>query len=32
VVALTPALRDVAELLWVRLQELAVVSANGPGG
>ncbi len=32
VVWLTPALRDVAELLWVRVQMLAVVSAGGPGG
>jgi uncharacterized membrane-anchored protein len=31
-VALTPALRDVAELLWIRLQMLAAVSAVGPGG
>ena len=32
VVWLTPALRDVAELLWVKLQMLAAVGAVSPGG
>jgi uncharacterized membrane-anchored protein len=32
VVWLTPALRDVAELLWVKLQMLAAVGALGAGG
>ncbi len=32
VVALTPALRDVVELLWVRIQMLAAVPALGPAG
>jgi uncharacterized membrane-anchored protein len=32
VVWLTPALRDVAELLWIRLQMLAAVGALGAGG
>jgi uncharacterized membrane-anchored protein len=29
---LTPVLRDVVELLWFKLQTLALVTASGPGG
>ncbi len=32
VVLLTPALRDVVELLWVKIQMLALVPAAGPAG
>ncbi len=32
VVALTPALRDVVELLWVKIQMLAALPALGPAG
>ena len=31
VVWMTPALRDVVELLWLKLQLLAEVRSNGPG-